>query len=110
MAIQLATTMVVSAAFGLVGGGGWAALSAFCGGLISLCIVLLLRHGVRRASEAALTDQKRSMMILYFGAVQRFVAIIALFAVGLGVLGLAPLAMFAGFAIAQVGNFVGARG
>jgi F0F1-type ATP synthase assembly protein I len=109
MATQLAATAVMTAVFGLVGGGSWSALSALCGGLASLCIVLLLRRGVRRASEVALTDQKKSMMILYLGAAQRFVAIIAFFALGLGVFGLAPLAMFAGFAVAQASNFAGVR-
>lgn len=108
VAVQMMATAVVAVAFGLAGGGGWSALSALCGGLTSLCVVWLLRRGVRRASEAALTDQKKSMMILYLGAVQRFVVVIALFALGLGVLGLVPLAMFAGFAAAQVGNFIGA--
>lgn len=109
MVAQLAIAAVVALVFGLIGQGSWSVLSAFCGGLASLCIVLLLRRGVRRASEVALTDQKKSMTILYLGAVQRFVALIALFALGLGVLGLVPLAMFAGFAAAQIGNFVGAR-
>jgi len=109
MAVQLVATVVVAAAFGFTGGGGWSALSAVCGGLTSLCIVWLLRRGVRRASEVALADQKKSMMILYLGAVQRFAAVIALFALGLGVARLDPLAMFAGFAAAQAGNFISAR-
>ena len=109
MAVQLVATVVVAAAFGFTRGGGWSALSAVCGGLTSLCIVWLLRRGVRRASEVALADQKKSMMILYLGAVQRFAAVIALFALGLGVARLDPLAMFAGFAAAQAGNFISAR-
>jgi ATP synthase protein I len=109
MATQLAATAVVAVAFGLVGGGGWSALSALCGGLTSLSIVLLLRRSVRRASEVALIDQKKSMMILYLGAAQRFIVIIAFFALGLGMFGLAPLAMFAGFAAAQASNIIGAH-
>lgn len=109
MAVQLAATALVAAAFGLAGGGGWSALSAASGGLTSLCIVWLLRRGVRRASEIALSNQSKSMMILYLGAVQRFVVVLALFALGLGVARLEPLAMFVGFAVAQVGNFIGAR-
>ena len=109
MTAQLAATAIVAIAFGVAGGGHWSALSAIGGGLTSLCIAWLLRRGVRRASEIALTDQKKSMMILYLGAVQRFVVVIALFALGLGVAKLEPLAMFAGFAAAQIGNFIGAR-
>ena len=109
MAAQLAATVIVAVAFGFAGGGAWSALSAAGGGLTSLCVVWLLRRGVRRASEIALTDQKKSMMILYLGAIQRFVVVLALFALGLAVARLEPLAMFAGFAAAQVGNFIGAR-
>ncbi|MGA8147080.1 MAG: ATP synthase subunit I [Gallionellaceae bacterium] len=109
MVVQLVTTTVVALAFGLLHGGGWSALSVFCGGLISLSVLLLLQRGVRRASEVALVDQKKSMMILYLGAVQRFVLIIALFALGLRVLGLAPLEMLVGFAAAQASNIVSAR-
>lgn len=109
VAAQVTATVLAVIVFGFVGKGSWSALSAACGGAISLCILWLLRRGVRRASELALTDQKKSMMILYLGAVQRFVAIIALFALGLGVAKLEPLAMFAGFAAAQIGNFIGAR-
>ncbi len=109
MTVQLVATALVAAAFGLTGGGAWSALSAACGGVTSLSIVWLLRRGVRRASEAALTDQKKSMLILYLGAVQRFVVVLALFALGLGVARLEPLAMFVGFAVAQIGNLFGAR-
>ena len=106
---QLMATAVAAAVFGIAGGGGWSALSAFFGGLTSLSILMLLRRGVRRASDLALTDQKKSMVILYLGAVQRFILVIALFALGLGLIKLVPLAMFAGFAAAQVGNVIGAR-
>lgn len=108
MVAQVTATALAVIVFGVVG-NSWSALSAACGGAISLCIVWLLRRGVRRASEIALTDQKKSMVILYLGAVQRFVVVLALFALGLGVAKLEPLALFAGFAAAQIGNFIGAR-
>jgi ATP synthase protein I len=109
MVTQLAMTTMAAVAFGLLHGGMWSAISVFCGGLISLCVLLLLTRGVKRASEVALVDQKKSMMILYFGAVQRFVLIIILFVFGLRVLDLAPLEMLVGFAAAQAGNIVSAR-
>lgn len=110
MAVQMAVTAITAVAFGLLGEGVWSAVSVLAGGLSSLAILWLLRRGVRRASEYSLVDQKKSMMILYFGAAQRFVAIIALFALGVGLIGLDPLAMFAGFALAQVSNIINARG
>jgi ATP synthase protein I len=109
LVVQLGVTALVALVFGLLHGGSWSALSACCGGLISMSVLLLLQRGVRQASEVALVDQKKSMMILYFGAVQRFVLIIILFAIGLRVLGLAPLELLVGFAAAQASNIVSAR-
>lgn len=109
MMVQLVVAVAAALVFVAMGKGAWAGISAFSGGVISLTVVMLLRRGIRRASDVALVDQKRSMMILYFGAVQRFVVILALFALGLGVIGMEPLAVFAGFVAAQAGNFVSAR-
>lgn len=109
MAFQLVAAALAAVVELLLDRGIWSALSAICGGLISLVVVLLLRRGVRRASDLALVDQKKSMMILYFGAVQRFLVVVALFALGFGVLGFVPTAMFAGFVAAQVGNFFSVR-
>lgn len=110
MVLQVLVAAITAVAFLALGEGSWSALSALCGGGVSLCIVLLLRRGVRRAGELALVDQKKSMMILYLGAVERFIAIIVMFALGLGVLGLEPLAMFTGFALTQISNVISARG
>lgn len=109
MAVQLAAAVLSAVVMYMLGRGGLSAFSAFCGGLVSLVVVMLLRRGIRKASEVALQDQRKSMAILYLGAVQRFVAILALFALGLGVLGLEPFAMFVGFVAAQAGNFISAR-
>lgn len=109
MVVQIVSAAAAAIGMYMLGQGGWSALSAFSGGLVSLAIVLLLRRGVRRASDLALVDQKKSLAILYLGAVQRFVAVIVLFALGMGVFGLVPFAMFVGFVAAQVGNLIGAR-
>lgn len=90
-------------------GGAWQALSSFGGSLVSVAMALLLSHGVRRASEAALHDQKKSMLILYIGAAQRFILIAVLFALGIAIIQLNALAMFAGFALAQVSYLISAR-
>lgn len=105
---QLVLTLLAAGGF-LLWMDGWHALSALCGGLVSLSLVLVLRRGVRRASEVAIHDKKKGMAILYIGAVQRFVLILVLFALGLGALRLDPLAMFAGFALAQASNLISAR-
>ena len=77
--------------------------SAIFGALISMASALWLGRGVKRAEVNAISDPKRSMAMLYLGAVQRFVLVIALFILGLSFLKLDPLAMGAGFGLAQLG-------
>lgn len=99
--LQVGVGAVIAAAFFMAEGQG-AALSAFYGGLISIVIAFLLGRGVVRAAEAARQDHKKSMLILYLGAVQRFVVVLVLFGAGLKGLSLAFLPMIAGFAGAQL--------
>lgn len=105
--VQLATSTIVALLFLIQ--GQWEALSAFYGGLASIFIALLSIRGFKRANEHALTDPKRSMLILYIGAVQRFVAVVVLLAIGLGGLKLEALAVFVGFALAQASYLMGVR-
>lgn len=84
-------------------------LSAVYGGAMSLLVTLLLSRSVRRAEDVAQTDPKRGMTLLYVGAVQRFVVLVALFAIGLGLLKLKPLAVLAGFAATQFAQLINAR-
>jgi len=106
---QLSAALIAAAGF-LVYEGAWHALSALSGGLVSIALLLLLRRGIRRAGDIAQHDQKKSMLILYMGAAQRFLLIMVLFALGLGVLKFDPLAMFVGFFLAQLSNLINARG
>lgn len=108
LVIQLATSVVAAAGFMLQ--GPWGALSAFYGGMTSIVLALLSVRGFRSANKHALSDPKKSMMILYAGAVQRFVAVLVLLALGLGVFKLEPLAVFVGFAMAQASYLMGVRG
>ncbi len=99
--LQIIIAALTAVVFGSVG-GGWAAVSAFFGGIISLTVSLLLRRGVLKANEIAQEDPKRGMVVLYIGAVQRFVVVLALFGLSLGVLDMAPLATVVGFGCAQL--------
>lgn len=87
-----------------------AALSAFYGGGIALANSTLLGRSLRAASEAAHRAPKQGIWMLYFGAVQRFLLVLALLAVGMGVFGLAPLPLIVGFAGAQVAFLIGGIG
>ena len=101
IALQVGVGAVIAAAFFMAKGQG-EALAAFYGGLISIVIAFLLGRGVVRAAEAARQDHKKSMLILYLGAVQRFILVLVLFGIGLKGLSLAFLPMIAGFAGAQL--------
>lgn len=116
--VQLATTLVVAAAFfgfGFVSEGTaaeeslWKALSAGYGGLSSVVLALISIGGFKRANAVALSDPKQSMMILYIGAVVRFAAVIVLLGIGLGILKLDAIAVFAGFALAQASYLMSMR-
>jgi ATP synthase protein I len=58
---------------------------------------------VRRSAELARADIRSGQISLYFGAAQRFVAVLVLLAVGIGALKLAPLPLIIAFAVAQLG-------
>jgi len=94
--------LVTAIGFGL-SQTGWHALSAFYGSLISMISALILGRGVSRASNAAISDPKMSMGILYAGAVFRFLLVLVLFVLGLLIFKLNALAVGAGFILAQLG-------
>ena len=101
IALQVGVGAVIAAAFFMAKGQG-EALAAFYGCIISIAVAFLLGRGVVRAAEAASQDHKKSMLILYLGAVQRFILVLVLFGIGLKGLSLAFLPMIAGFAGAQL--------
>ena len=105
MGLQTAMAALAAAVFGVVE-GSMPALAAFFGGMIGVSVSWLLRHGVLKAAEIAKSDPGKSMLVLYMGAVQRFVLVLALFGLGLGLLKLDPLATVIGFGVAQVAYVV----
>jgi F0F1-type ATP synthase assembly protein I len=109
--VQLTMTLIVAAAFFGVSAEEslWKALSAGYGGLSSVVLALISIGGFKRANAIALSDPKQSMMILYIGAVVRFAAVIVLLGIGLGLLKLDAIAVFAGFALAQASYLMGVR-
>jgi F0F1-type ATP synthase assembly protein I len=100
---------VAAAAVFFVSKGWGPAQAALCGGLIGTATTLLLSRSVKKAGRAA-DDTNAGMRILYLGAVQRFFFVLGAFALGVAVLKLEPLALCAGFALAQVGYLINARG
>ncbi len=99
--LQIIIAGIAAGVFGVIQ-GGWPAVSALFGGLISVSTSWLLRRGVIKANEIAQEDPKRGMIALYVGAVQRFVLVLALLGLGLGLLEMQPFATVTGFGAAQV--------
>lgn len=106
LGLQLIVGVIGAVIFFLAKGSWGAAVSALYGSLISIATTLLLSWGVRRAEGAAAVNPAKSQAILYLGAVQRFVAVLALFLFGLAVLELDPLATVVGFALAHIANLI----
>ncbi|MDD3609443.1 MAG: ATP synthase subunit I [Halothiobacillaceae bacterium] len=86
------------------------ALSSLWGAASSMVLLWLHGVGMRRATDCAAEDPKRSMMIMYVGAGLRFMLLLVLFAIGLGVLGAAALPTVAGFIVTQITGVLAARG
>jgi ATP synthase protein I len=107
--VQLVVTAIVAIAFAGAGNPVWDALSALYGGLTSVLLALISIGGFKRANEHALSDPKKSMMILYIGAVVRFAAVIVVLGIGLGVFKLEAMAVLIGFALAQASYLMGVR-
>jgi ATP synthase protein I len=107
--LQLGVSALIAAAFFMARGEG-EAYAALFGGLIGVAVAYLLGRGVARATQTARLDHKKSMLILYLGALQRFVLVLVLFAAGLKVLQLSFIPMVAGFAGAQLAYASARRG
>lgn len=75
------------------------------GGATSLAGTLIGAWRVRIATDEAAHNTTLGMAEFYKGALLRLVVVIALLALGMGVLKLPALAVLIGFIVAQMGNF-----
>lgn len=80
--------------------------AALLGGSIVLINVLLQFWALRKAERQARADAAHNLRIMMRCAMERFVVTIALFALGMGVWKLPPLALIAGFVVALTGQYV----
>ena len=78
------------------------AQSALYGGLVSIALAVLLKRSVIKAGRITLDTPGKSALILYLGAVQRFIIVLGVFGVGFAVFKLKPLASLIGFGAAQL--------
>lgn len=97
---QAVITTLTAAAF-MFAGGLRPGIAAFYGGLAAMVLAWLLKRRVSSVAQAG-----RGMLPLYLGVVQRFLLVLALFALALGVLKLDPLASIVGFGLSQFGYVI----
>jgi len=86
------------------------ALAAIAGGTVSFLLLLMLRLTMQKAAEQVVEDPRSSQLTMYMGAGVRFVLLLILFAIGLGVLGLDPIWMIAGYIATQAAGVLAALG
>ena len=110
VALQLALVAITSTVFFIVYGGFQAGSAGF-GGLVAASNIGLLlwrRHG---ADTGRALGAGASLRLMYRSALERFVVIALLFALGLGIWRLDPLAALAGFVTGQLALvFMGMKG
>ena len=99
--IQLILLLAVAAGFWLV--MGWkAGIALIYGGGVVVANGWLQRWQQQRAARIAGNDPAKNLRYLYRCAAERFIATVALFAAGLGLMALPPLPLLGGYIIAQV--------
>jgi ATP synthase protein I len=96
IALQLVLMALLSAAF-YARSGMAVAVSVWFGGMIATLNAMLLLWRRRRADAGPAMDAGRSLRLLYRTALERFVLVMLLFALGMGVLKLDPFALLSGF-------------
>lgn len=104
--IQLIIGALVATGCFLLGGVELAQAAVY-GALVSMILGWMLSRGLAKAGAAAAESPERGKHLLYIGAVQRFLLVIGLSAVGLIVLKLNGVAMIAGFIGTQMAYIFG---
>lgn len=83
-----------------------AAPAALFGGCVALANSVLLYRKLDSASSMAEDNPNGGMMTLYAGVIQRFVFVLGMFAVGMGLLKLHPVAVVGTFGLAQLAYMI----
>lgn len=83
--------------------GGFRACSVLFGGAIAMGNLLLLAWRRSRTDRGPVLSASRSIRVLYRSALERMGLVVLLFALGLVVLRLEPLALLTGFIAGQTG-------
>lgn len=84
-------------------GGGHASVAAAYGASVSLVNAGLLAWHIRRGGRSSSGDASRELRAILAAGLQRLAVVVALLAVGFGILHLVPLALVTGFIMGQLG-------
>jgi len=111
--VQLLTGVIVAIGFSITN-TPWHGLSVLYGTTISMLSAWWLSRGVSKAG-ARVHQGHSGEAVLYVGAALRFIMVLALFALGLALIKLQPVATVIGFIVAQlafviVGNWRAKQG
>lgn len=77
-------------------------LPAAYGGAVAIANTILLSRRLDSAGEMAKENPEGGVLTLYLGVIQRFVFVLVMFGIGMGVLKLLPPPMLGTFAVAQL--------
>ena len=99
---QLALVALVAGVFYAISGWNRAGAAGF-GGLIATGNLLLLEWRRNRTDSGPALSASQSIRVLYRSALERMGLVVLLFALGMGVLRLEPLALMTGFITGQAG-------
>jgi hypothetical protein len=113
---QVLVALAAGAAIVVIQGwdAGWStALSVLYGSGVALANTLLLMWRLGRSARRAPTDANRQLRMFYLSSVERFLVVATLLVAGMTALGLAPLAVVAGFVLGQltllIAGFMGGK-
>lgn len=110
VALQAALVAIISITFFFLYGGFQAGSAGF-GGLVAALNAGLLHWRRKQADTGRALSAGESLAVLYRSALERFIVIALLFALGLGTWRLDPLAVLAGFVAGQLALvFMGMKG
>ena len=85
-------------------------VSALYGGAIAIVHTVLLSRRLDTAGDMANNNPEGGVLNLYLGVIQRFIFMLVMFGVGMGVFKLNPPSMIGTFALAQMAYMIyGAR-
>lgn len=87
--------------------GGDSFTAALFGGAVAIANTILLSRRLNSASAMAEDSPDVGVMTLYVGVIQRFIFVLAMFVVGMGLLKLNPIPLLGTFALAQLAYMIG---